>query len=114
MSTRVFTVQRLIARTPWDVYEFLADESLQSQWRERGETHGQLVEAEPYTSVEYSSRWVFTIEPQEENTLLTLTRTIEGSGTLNRFGLWFLDRSSRQQDMAAVLARVEAAVVFDI
>jgi hypothetical protein len=114
VSERVFTVQRAIARTPWDVFDFIADSSQQHLWREReGMASQHVVESQPYTRIEYSDRMVFELEPEGEGTLVTLTRSYEGSGFVGVATLRMFSRKSREYDMGALLARIEAAMVYD-
>lgn len=113
MSTREFTAQRLIARTPWDVYEFLADETQQTQWRERHEKHRAIESAEPFTRIEYEGRTVFTVEPQDEHTLLTVTKTVVPTGTLHKFASKMMRSSIHESELATALSRIEAALVYD-
>lgn len=113
MSAREFAAQRLIARTPWDVYEFLADESQQAAWRERHETRRAIESAEPYTRIEYAGGSVFTVEPQDEHTLLTLTRRVEPKSTLAKLASKLMNRSTHEAELVTTLARIEAALVYD-
>lgn len=113
MSERTFEVTRVIARTPWDVFDFIADGSQQHVWRERfGAGTAHVVEAEPYTRIEYSDGLVFAVEPQGEDTLVTLSRTRRGKGVVGAATLRMFSRKSAEYDMGALLARIEAGLVY--
>lgn len=115
MSERAFTAQRVIARTPWDVFDFIADGSQQSMWRDRHNMAGQYVEeSEPYTRILYSDRLEFTFEPSGEDTLVTLTRTREGKGAMGAVSLRMFSRRAGEEEMGALLARIESAMLYEM
>lgn len=114
MSERTFTVQRVIPRSPWDVYEFLADEGQQTQWRERHTGGwGTVAEASPYTQVVYSDRLIFDIEPEGQETLVRMTKTHSGSGALGGFALRMRSRRTHEDDLMSILMRIESALVYN-
>ena len=113
---RVFSADVVIARTPWDVYELLADPEMQEQWRARGSVvHAEIETAEPFTRIVYGDGLEFDIEPEgTEATRLTATRRRYSRGALGGIGLALVGRRSEEEDLHALLRRVEAVLVYDV
>lgn len=113
---RTFSADIVIERTPWDVYELLEDAGMQDQWRARESVVRAEVEtAQPYTRIVYADGLEFDIEPEgTAGTRLTATRRRYSRGALGGIGLALVGRRSEEDDLRALLRRVEAVLVYDV
>ncbi len=111
MPERRFSAALMIARSPWDVYDFLADEQQQSQWRDRFAGQVAIVDASPYTRVAFANNLVFEIEPGDDGgTLLTVERAYVST---SRIGLRLFGKKAQQEELLEVLKRIEASLLYD-
>lgn len=110
MHERRFSATLVIPRSPWDVYEFLADEDQQAQWRPRHAPGIEILEAQPYTRIVYANNLEFRIEPQDDGTLVTLQRGYESTSGL---GLRLFGKRAQQAELLDTLKRVEASLLWD-
>ncbi|WP_372789357.1 hypothetical protein [Paraconexibacter sp.] len=111
MPERRFAASLAIARSPWDVYEFLADEGQQSQWRDRFAGHVPIVETRPYTHIALANNLTFGIEPGPDGgTLLSVERGYEST---SRIGLRLFGRKAQQEELLDTLKRIEASLLYD-
>jgi len=107
---RRFSASLVIAKSPWDVYEFLADEEQQTQWRPRHAPVVEIFEAQPYTRILYANNLEFRIEPEGDGTLVTLERGYESKSGL---GLRLFGKKAQQAELLDTLKRVEASLLYD-
>jgi carbon monoxide dehydrogenase subunit G len=110
---RTFTADHVIARSPWDVYEFLADPEQGDQWWDRHAVQLEITEEQPYTRIRFGATMEFELEPEGSGTRLTVRRTYSSRGTLGQIGLRFIGRGSTEQELRALLNRIEMALVYD-
>lgn len=111
MAERRFSAALSIACSPWDVYDFLADEDQQSQWRDRFAAPVEVVEASPYTRIALANNLTFEIEPDGDGgTLVTVERGYESA---SRIGLRLFGRKAQEAELLALLKRVESTLLFD-
>lgn len=112
-ASRTFTVEHVIAATPWDVFELIADPDMQYQWRDPHSDPDALVtESEPYTRVVYSNGQIFELEPEGSGTRLHLTRTHEAHGFFQEVGIRFVSKKTRRNDMEKLLKRIDSALTY--
>jgi hypothetical protein len=107
---RRFSASLVIAKSPWDVYDFLADEGQQAQWRPRHAPEIAIAQADPYTRILYANNLEFRIEPDGSNTLLTLERGYESKSGL---GLRLFGKKAQESELLDTLKRVEASLLYD-
>lgn len=110
MPERRFAASLSIARSPWDVYDFLADEEQQSQWRDRFAAHVDVVDAQPYTRIAYANNLEFVIEPDGDGTLLSVRRGYEST---SRIGLRLFGKKAQESELLDLLKRIEASLLYD-
>jgi hypothetical protein len=113
--SRSFTASLEIPASPWDVYELLADEEQQTQWRDRFAPFVEITEARPYTLVVYGNGQRFTVEPgaTEGSTLLTVEKSWESSGAMGAIGLRLFGKKAQHDELLALLRRVESVLLYD-
>jgi len=107
---RRFSASLVIAKSPWDVYDFLADEEQQTQWRPRHAPPIEVFEAQPYTRILYANNLEFRIEPEGEGTLLTLER---GYVSKSGLGLRLFGKKAQEEELRDTLKRIEASLLYD-
>lgn len=112
MAERTFVAETVVRATPWDVFEMLADDQQQGQWREKFERHAPVVEEERYTRIVFEDRLEIELEPSGSGTLVRGIRTKTGDGVLGVVGLWFTSRRSAESEMEAQLKRIGATLEF--
>lgn len=110
MPERRFSASLVIAKSPWDVYDFLADEGQQTQWRPRHAPGIEIFEAQPYTRILYANNLEFRIEPAGDGTLVTLSRGYESKSGL---GLRLFGKRAQQAELLDTLKRVQASLLYD-
>jgi len=107
---RRFSASLVIAKSPWNVYDFLADEEQQTQWRPRHAPPIEVFEAQPYTRILYANNLEFRIEPEGEGTLLTLER---GYVSKSGLGLRLFGKKAQEEELRDTLKRIEASLLYD-
>lgn len=107
---RRFTASLVIAKSPWDVYDFLADEDQQTQWRPRHAPEIEIFDAQPYTRIVYANNLEFRIEPEGSGTLVTLERGYESA---SRIGLRLFGKKAQESELRDTLKRIEASLLHD-
>jgi uncharacterized protein YndB with AHSA1/START domain len=110
--TRTYEAEHAIAATPWDVFEMLADPAQQSQWRDRWETHGDVVESREYTYVKFEDGLELTLEPEGAGTLVRASKSRSADTFTGKLGLLFTSRKRVEFDLQAQLKRIGATAEF--
>lgn len=110
---RVFSAERVIARSPWDVFELLADESQQYRWRDKwAAKHHPVVEADKYTRIVFENGDIYEIEPEGSDTRLSVRRTFFGEGFMGALNIRMRSKKNYQEELQSELKRIDACLVF--
>ncbi|WP_026910445.1 hypothetical protein [Patulibacter minatonensis] len=110
--TRTYAAEHVIAATPWDIFEMLADPAQQGQWRDRWEKHGEVVEDRAYTYVRFEDGLELTLEPEGAGTLIRASKSRTAETFTAKLGLLFTSRKRVEYDLQAQLKRIGATAEF--